>query len=316
MVESGPLIYLKGIRITTEGTDGLGLETANSLDRIVPGTELSLQLDLESLFPATIYADSVTFTLTHSEPASASRLPLSPPGPDASAKSFRHPAGTSKGRKASFQRKSAIVVQRSPSVRSEYSVASEQSLDDGSSKLPSQHNISLTSSGTTFTTTNGGDGSLALLFLDDQLSLRQDPTNAIQDENWMCWAARLRLKEVREIRQDRSLNSVRIVCRNAEELLTRKDSAGSALLQSPPHGLSRNSSTSSEPSGPVQAPQKDECAFSLGSGTTPINPGANRIVLRTIAGPVGSYNLARLSVVCFEKKLEIFHDHSASTSVG
>ena len=94
--------------------------------------------------------------------------------------------------------------------------------------------------------------------------------------------------------QDKSLSGARVVCKNANRFLRRKDSSGSMLKE----GVARRGNFSSS-----FVVEHDD---SLGDRI--LKSGPNTIVLRTKAGPVGVYSLQQLSVQVFKKKLDLLAD--------
>ena len=116
-LDGNPMIKVQSCAIRTVGeNEGTAAKPADTNQKIIANSQLVLQLDLESLFPGTVVADSIKVTMSHSE--FNTRLPESPPPPP--------PPLPSAGGRPPHQRKTS-VVHRSSSTRSTASAMSSSS---------------------------------------------------------------------------------------------------------------------------------------------------------------------------------------------
>jgi hypothetical protein len=93
---------------------------------------------------------------------------------------------------------------------------------------------------------------------------------------------RLVIAEQFDFKQDKSLSSVRLVCKNAGAILRRKDSSGSIL---------RDGSA-----------KKGSFVFNLSKvGPVTLQPGLNAVVVEAAAGPVGRYEVNQMSIEAGEE---------------
>ena len=87
----------------------------------------------------------------------------------------------------------------------------------------------------------------------------------------------LDMMEQLDYKQDKSLCSARLVCRNTYKVLKRKDSSGSMLRD-------------------LGVQQRGDYEHSLKAETMTLSPGANTVQVHTVAGEMGDYSLAQLSI--------------------
>ena len=87
----------------------------------------------------------------------------------------------------------------------------------------------------------------------------------------------LDMMEQLDYKQDKSLCSARLVCRNTYKVLKRKDSSGSMLRD-------------------LSAQQRGDYEHSLKAETVTLSPGANTVRVHTVAGERGDYSLSQLSI--------------------
>ena len=87
----------------------------------------------------------------------------------------------------------------------------------------------------------------------------------------------LDMMEQLDYKQDKSLCSARLVCRNTYKVLKRKDSSGSMLRD-------------------LSAQQRGDYEQSLKAETVTLSPGANTIRVHTVAGKKGEYSTSQLSI--------------------
>lgn len=87
---------------------------------------------------------------------------------------------------------------------------------------------------------------------------------------------RLLITEQFDRKQDKTLASTRLLCRNAAQILKRKDSSGMILRD-----------------GNIK---KADYTFAFRLVHVSLKPGGNCFELNTVAGPVGKYDLSQLSV--------------------
>jgi len=245
-VDADNLVTIKHVSMTSNVTI--------ELDKITPGSEISLHLQVESHFPQVILVDSVSTSLTFSEPVS--NLPKATSDESGDKKSYRRKMARHK-----LQSSAGSSVQRTPSNRSTASTASslislEPILDETT-----------------------GDAS-ATADVTDTATIQ----TGSEDEN------RLEFYEHFDYKQDKSLSSVRLVCKNATKVLKRKDSSGSILKD-----------------GYVKKSDFTHC-FSLsddGKGLE-LRPGLNEFNLKTVAGSqVGCFFVNQLSVQTLEGKIDL-----------
>ena len=189
------MIKVQSCAIRTVGENDGTAKPADTNQKIIANSQLVLQLDFESLFPGTVVADSIKVSMSHSE--FNTRLPESPPPPP--------PPPSAGGRP--HQRKTS-VVHRSSSTRSTASAMS-------SSSSRRERQVSESSGSLQFSSLapEGGSGHEG----DDD-----------GDEKDVVWP-RLKLQDVRDGKADGGLSAVRLVCRNAAQVLRRKDSTGAYL---------------------------------------------------------------------------------------
>jgi len=87
----------------------------------------------------------------------------------------------------------------------------------------------------------------------------------------------LDMMEQLDYKQDKSLCSARLVCRNTYKVLKRKDSSGSMLRD-------------------LSAQQRGDYEHSLKAERVSLTPGANTVQVQTVAGAAGDHSLAQLSI--------------------
>eukprot|EP00094_Tigriopus_californicus_P010596 TCALIF_10222-PA protein Name:"Similar to TRAPPC10 Trafficking protein particle complex subunit 10 (Homo sapiens)" AED:0.34 eAED:0.37 QI:23/0/0/0.54/1/0.90/11/0/941 len=99
----------------------------------------------------------------------------------------------------------------------------------------------------------------------------QESLNDLSEESH-----RLVIMEQFDRKQDKTLAATRLLCRNAAQVLKRKDSSGMILRD-----------------GNIK---KSDFTFAFRLTQVSLKPGRNRFELNTVAGPVGKYDLSQLSV--------------------
>ena len=292
-------------RIANGLTDGLPckseqIRSANSNigeEKVVSGSELILRLDVESSFPGTIYTSCIKASMNFTEQL------FFPTYADDMIDGIKSHRNIHTNNRKQGVRKH---VQRSQSTRSNASsVSSEVSCSSyANQSLPFNNNIDMEYkkdvgdlAGTVDPSTECGNERLLE-----------------QGSNSSGWVDTLKLREVKDYKQDRNLSAVRLVCRNSAFVLRRKDSTGS-MLSSGSSDISTDiiksdfkyafttSATTSNDS------QSDELKS---SNIIAINPGKNRINLITIAGEIGEYKLNQLSITAFSNKLELLNQFRQS----
>ena len=97
-----------------------------------------------------------------------------------------------------------------------------------------------------------------------------DVTNGDDDQ--------LDIVEQLDYKQDKSLCSARLVCRNTLKVLKRKDSSGSMLRD-------------------LSQQQKSDYQFSLSADSVTLSPGVNNVKVETVAGAEGQYTMTQMSVM-------------------
>ena len=273
------------LKSTAESNNDIGsMQNTSSDDRVVAGSQLSLQLDIESFFPATVYASIVKAALNYTEINIV--------------KSQTDELLDSKGIYSANSKKQQPrrnSVQRSQSTRSNASsVTSDISCSSYSNASLPYNNIS--------------DMDIKQINSDTSKRFVDSSKNDLTEKHEHCpevddWVDALKLREIRDYKQDRSLSAVRLVCRNSAFVLRRKDSTGSMLSSSSNDASLEVTKSDFKYSFSNKSNDLEE---NEGDGRNIIlNPGRNRITLTTRAGAVGEYSIYQLSVVAFCEKLDI-----------
>ena len=259
-------------------------------EKIISGSVLTLQLDVDSYFPGTIYASVIKASMAFTELSSIQT----------------HVEDYFDGNKMN---KSIQPLSKKQQQGRRHSVQRSQSTRSNASSVTSE--ISCSPSNQSLPYTNADDckqdiGDLGI----SSLERKDGPNDNLLDQGTETdkWVETLKLREIRDYKQDRNLSAVRLVCRNSAFILRRKDSTGSMLS---------SGSTDSYPdiaksdfkyvfsTEPVHSEKCDIIDQTVPSNVIALNPGRNRVNLTTVAGAIGEYSLRQLSIIAFEDKLEV-----------
>ena len=294
---SGSSNYKSSNDKTNTQTDHFELEE----DRIITGSVITLQLDIDSFFPGTIYTSAIKAAMTYTEEVS-----LYSHTEDLFDQNKMNKSIYSLNKKHQHRRHS---VQRSQSTRSNTSsVNSEISCSSYSNQSLPYSNLPDVEC--------KQDGDIPNFPSEKGHDTVNDKIASDQGTESDKWVDSLKLREVRDYKQDRNLSAVRLVCRNSAFVLRRKDSAGSMLSSGsndnspdfPKSDFKHAFTTESLP------PTDNERESQTSSNITVLNPGRNRVKLTAVAGAVGKYNINQLSIIAFDKKLEILSHLNQSNS--
>ena len=262
-------------------------------EKIISGSELILQLDIDSYFPATIYASIIKVAMTFTEQSS-----LPPYSEDCieGNKMNRNIHPLSK----KHQQNRRHSVQRSHSTRSNASsIASELSCSSYSNQSLQYNNA--------LDVDNKQD--ICDVVSSNAASGNDNTSEKVSDQgpDSVKWVDVLKLREIRDYKQDRSLSAVRLVCRNSAFVLRRKESTGSMLSSSSTDSCQdvTKSDYSLAFTNKMVHSKEDKNVDQTSSSMIALNPGRNRVHLTAVAGSVGEYMLTQLSITAFDEKLEI-----------
>ena len=128
--------------------------------------------------------------------------------------------------------------------------------------------------------------SLETTVIDEEIDTNESTLDdsCVQDEN------RLEMSETFDYKQDKSLASVRLVCKNSARVLKRKDSSGTFLQE-----------------GSIKKTDFTHC-FQITPEDKVLKPGSNNFTLTTTCHDIGQYTLNQLCVKALDKKMELLSD--------
>ena len=262
-------------------------------ERVISGSKLTLQIDIDSYFPGTVYATVITAAMVYTE----INIGKSHIGEYNDGKYIQ----LSNDNKRQQPRRNS--VQRSQSTRSNASsVTSELSCSSYSNASLPYSNLGDMDAKQTHSDTS------KQCLNDGKITLKDKFEQGLEAEQWVD---ALKLREIRDYKQDRSLSAVRLVCRNSAFVLRRKDSTGS-MLSSSSNDTCQDITKSDFKyafTNKLNAVEKNEADE---DNIISLNPGRNRINLTTRAGDVGEYSINQLSVIAFGGKLDILSQYGQS----
>ena len=258
-------------------------------EKVISGSDLTLQLDVDSYFPGTIYASVIKAAMAFTEQSSIQTHTEDYHDGNKMNKSIQpFSKKQQQGRRHS--------VQRSQSTRSNTnSVTSEISCTYSNQSLPYNPADDC----------KQDNGDLRI-----SSSERNDSSNDnLSDQGTESdkWVEALKLREIRDYKQDRNLSAVRLVCRNSAFILRRKDSTGSMLSSGSTDNypdIAKSDFKYAFSTEPILS-EKGDMDQIVPSNVIALNPGRNRVNLTTVAGAIGEYSLRQLSIIAFENKLEV-----------
>ena len=246
-------------------------------DKVVSGSILTLQLDIDSYFPGPIYASTIRAAMNYSE----INILKSQVGEFLESKNSYASNSKKQTRRNS--------VQRSQSTRSNASsVTSDISCSSYSNASLPYNNL--------------GDAEITTQSPENKKGTSNEKVENCSEVDQ--WVDSLKLREIRDYKQDRSLSAVRLVCRNSAFVLRRKDSTGS-MLSSSSNDTAFDIAKSDFKYAFTDQLNEVETSEESEKNSLSLNPGRNRISLTTRAGAVGEYSITQLSVIAFGEKLDI-----------